>query len=148
MNDTPGEVLFHHAARQVHVIGDFVHAAPFPPAQVDRELALLGQLAHRPVDFSPAMVQAGQLVERRSLKHEFLQGHAVVDGHPASGVVAVQEIVRNPVQVRFRMAYRIGALCLQHPEAGFLGEVVGVLPAGQARPQVVSQLVYVFGHQR
>ena len=32
MHDTPGEILFHHAARQMHVIGNVVHAAPFPPA--------------------------------------------------------------------------------------------------------------------
>ena len=128
MHDTPGEILFHHTARQVHAIGDFVHAAPFPPAQVDRKLALLGQLPHRPIDFSPAMVQAGQLVERRSLKHQILQGHTIVDGYPANCVIVVQEIVRNPVQVRFRMAYRMGACRLQHPKARFLGEVVGVLP--------------------
>ena len=114
------------------MIGNVVHAVPFPPAQVDRKLTLLGQLPHRPIDFSPAMVQAGQLVERRSLKHQILQGHTIVDGYPANCVIVVQEIVRNPVQVRFRMAYRMGACRLQHPKAGFLGKVVGVLPVGQA----------------
>ena len=114
------------------MIGDFVHAAPFPPAQVDRKLALLGQLPHRPIDLSSAMVQAGQLIERRSLKHKVLQGHIIVDGYSAARVIAVQEIVRNPIQVRFRITYRIGACRLQHPKAGFLGEVVGILPVGQA----------------
>ena len=132
MYDTRSKILFHHAAGELHVVGDFVNGASFAPAQVDRGLTLLGQFAHCRVDFSAAIVQAGGLVERRSGRCQVLHDHAIVNGYPTTFVIVVQQTPRNPIQVRPRIAYRIRVFRLQHAEAGFLGEVVGVLGVGEA----------------